>query len=380
MASGKWGICALLSLGVLGCGSDAALSKGGAAPSTEEPSAPSLTESELRLTWQQIPNPTLNLGGEVFATQDGWFSLSSRLFGPDAKSAVVPETYLYRSDDGVRWRRVPLPHGGPATPDNREDDLMLRDLTFADGRLVLVGARAYSRGVVLTSDDGNQFQTLDITDANQSALVSVTHAGGRFFAFGTQAAYGSADAKAWQLLDLGSAFLPWAVVHGSSFLIAGNGGLALSSDGATWTRRDLDCSLPSACITDPSGNSHPFLQTAFFSRGRFYVNHLVSEDGVSWQPLSGPVPSQRAGDFDIGADDSGAWFAWKPDAEPIRLEVRSFPADDNGHGLNPGMLVPAAVSESIPPPPEQLDWSTDDGRDCTNSRCLVLDGRLYLAR
>jgi hypothetical protein len=44
------------------------------------------------------------------------------------------------------------------------------------------------------------------------------------------------------------------------------------------------------------------------------------------------------------------------------------------------MLVPAAVSESIPPPPEQLDWSTDDGKDCTNSRCLVLDGRLYLAR
>lgn len=380
MARGSWGIWPLLLFGASGCGSDAALSKGGSAPSTEEPSAPSLTESELRLTWQRIPNPTLNLDGKVFATPVGWFSLSSRLFGADAKSAVVPETYLYRSDDGVRWRLVPLPQGGPATPEDREDDLALRDLTFAGGKLVLVGARAYSRGVVLTSDDGTQFQTLDIADTNQSALVSVSHAGGRFFAFGTQAGYGSADAKTWQLLDLGPAFLPGAVAHGPSFLIAGNGGLALSSDGKTWTRRDPDCALPSACISDPSGNSHALLQTAFFTHGRFYVNRLASEDGVSWQPVSGPVPSQTAGEFDLGADDSGAWFAWKPDTERIRLDVRPFPVDDNGHELNPGMLAPSGISESIPPPPAELDWSTGDGKDCLNSRCLVLDGRLYLAR
>ena len=93
----------------------------------------------LAREWQQLPNPHRGGGSRVLATPLGWFSLSSRAYGVDSRVPSGFESYLYRSEDGVHWRLVPLPQGGPSSPE-LEDDLMLDELCYAGGKLVLAGS------------------------------------------------------------------------------------------------------------------------------------------------------------------------------------------------------------------------------------------------
>jgi hypothetical protein len=206
---------------------------------------------------------------------------------------------------------------------------------------------------------------------------SITYAGGRFFALAVPEAYTSLDASNWQRLNLGEAFLPNAATSGNSvFLIAGNGGLALSSDARQWQRAEIDCALESACRGNPSGEEHDILDTAWFSEGRFYVNRLRSPDGIDWEEMGdAPIPFARWGEYEVGWDAAGV-AVWKPGSAPVPLDLQSLPAD----APDPGVLAALPLGLSYPPPPDTASFPLDTGEDCTTSACIVVNGRLYLAQ
>jgi hypothetical protein len=362
---------------VLACGGDVTSNAAeGAWSSTDETQ---LSEESLQRDWQQVANPTLAADSKVISTSMGWYSLSNRVFGADAKAITGFESYLYHSEDGVHWRLVELPQGGPATSDPG-DDLVLGDMAFANGRLVLVGSWAYNVGIVLVSSNGVEFEHFEIDGRSPSLLQSVTYAGDTFFAFSVPEGFASRDGRSWTSLAFGGSFLPNAVTFGNAVhLVAGIGGLRLSADAESWQSVAIDCALSSACISDPDGHSQNILRTAIFADGAFYVNSLQSFDGIAWQTNKGATPVQRVGDYNFATDDEG-WVAWKAGAAPVRVNVRPFPLDERGTPINPGLLVDTRVVPSAPPAPEDVTFDVEGGSNCLTSRCLVLAGQLYIMR
>ena len=64
----------------------------------------------------------------------------------------------------------------------------------------------------------------------------------------------------------------------------------------TWQERRLDCALPGACITDPSGGVHQGNKTsALYAGGAFYVGRFWSRDGDVWQLHGEPAPTRGRG-------------------------------------------------------------------------------------
>jgi len=334
---------------------------------------PELSEESLRGKWQQLANPSLSFPGTVLSTPLGWFSLSFRSLGPDSKVPGPYQSYLYRSVDGVNWTLIPLPQSGTGSPNAG----LFADMTFAHGTLVLVGS--LGADVVLLSRNDHEFERVSI-NGQSIGFRNVTYAGDRFHALEVKDVYSSIDGSKWQRLDLGDAFLPNAVAYGNSlFVIAGNGGIAISSDGKSWQRLEIDCGLKGACETNPGGQSHNIFKTAWFSDGLFYANSLRSVDAITWEDASdGLIPFARWGDYQAGSDHDGV-AVWKPGVEPIHLELQSFPITLDAPG-NPGFLGQSTSAPSAPPPPDSASFPLDTGNDCTNSPCIVLHGRLYLAQ
>jgi hypothetical protein len=92
------------------------------------------------------------------------------------------------------------------------------------------------------------------------------------------------------------------------------------------------------------------------------------------------TPVDQWGDYLVGRDAAG-WHVWKPGSDPVLLDVESFPLDDRGIPINRGLLVD--VSHIVPTPPatqETASFPLDDGETCATSACIVLGGRLYIAR
>ena len=344
---------------------------------------PEISDATLGAHWQELANPSAPTGSYVFDTPLGWFSLSTRSFGPDSKVLTAFESYLYRSVDGVNWHLVSLPQGGAAT-ESVDDDLLLADMTYADGKLVVVGRLGGSN--VLVSRDGEHFKS--VFDGQQTPLGfhTVTYAEDRFFALGQSEAFTSLDGSSWERAKLGDAFLPNGVAYGNSlFVIAGNGGLALSPDARTWQRSKIDCAVPGACVPDPGGTLQQILLNVWFSEGRFYsgpvaAHRLSSSDGITWEEApAGPISFARWGEYEVGYDSTDV-VVWKPGSAPVHLDLESFPLDARGAPINPGATGDAETTLIPPPVPETASFPLDSGQDCTTSPCIVLHGRLYIAQ
>jgi hypothetical protein len=138
--------------------------------------------------------------------------------------------------------------------------------------------------------------------------------------------------------------------------------------------------LPTACQSSPGGDSHDILYTAFFAEGLFYTNSLRSTDGLTWEQTDGLVPRDQWGDYLVGHDVAG-WQLWQPGSDPVLLDVESFPVDGRGSPINPGILADVShIVPTAPITPETASFPRDDGESCATSPCIVLDGRLYIAR
>lgn len=346
---------------------------------------PEISDATLAGQWQQLAHPTLSGGAKVFRTPIGWFSLDRRDYAPDGKVVGPNESYLYHSEDGVNWRLVPLPHLGPDTTFNH---LVLRDLTYGDGLLVLGGSVEYGQDLVLVSRDGDHVSPITIDSNLPPGFHSVAYAGDRFFALAAADAYSSLDGMNWQLAALEYPFLPNGVAYGNStFLIAGNEGLALSSDGQVWQPAEIECNVAGACTPDPGGTIHQILESAWFSEGRFYSRAidstwLRSTNGIDWEDTSGLIPFARLGEYEVGSDDAGLTgiAAWKPGTDPVDLDLHQFPQDAQGNPINPGVLADSGALLAPPALPATVSFPLDSGQDCTSSPCIVVQGKLYIAQ
>ncbi len=132
--------------------------------------------------------------------------------------------------------------------------------------------------------------------------------------------------------------------------------------------RPIDCSLPSACISDvDEGIPFSQFQTVLFTED-VHVARLRSPDGQDWQEIPGPAPTSYLSGRFLRREraippDAGTLEAWSEGGTPQPINV--LPA--------PEVELPSEGNI-----PESLDYSWSDGLDCTSARCVLLDKELYL--
>jgi hypothetical protein len=357
---------------------DVASEPGGAAALPEQ----ALPEGALEATWRELGVAAANAGPALAATPTGFMALSQRSLG-DARVPSAWESHLYRSTDGIRWDRVTV------SADN--DTLWLRGVAYGAGHYVLAGMRFRGGdGVIFHSTDGESWDEIPVVTGAPSGLADVVFSGGRFFALSTfRTLLTSSDGSNWRSVDLETTVMPLDVTFGQGqFLLVGSGDVQRSTDGLVWTPTPLDCALPGACISDPSGRVLQGLHSrAVFSEGTFFIDQATSTDGLTWAAAPGQYPLDEAGGQVIGSTASAALAIWSGGRAPrplasIRYVESLSGAERSLRTRFNGALRPTEVgSESYPSDvamPEQLEFPISGGADCTTKPCVVVSGHLYL--
>jgi hypothetical protein len=320
--------------------------------------------------WRMIEVPAASNAPDLVSTPDGWFALSRRELG-DGKAIAGTQTALYQSKNGIDWDLVPLDPG--------HDDLALRSITYGNGTYVMVGRRYGTDGVGVfwTSENGHDWEEspqppLDIS----RVLDTVDFAGGRFFAFGFRTLAVSEDAKDWTLRESDIVQFGSAAFGAGRYVLAGNGPMVVSEDGLDWVSHPLDCALPGACITDPSGNvAQSYQLHLLFVDGGFYSDQLFSADGIEWQALPGRFPAAYVGGRFIGGNGYQL-DNWTRESPPETLHViRPSRASVTAEGR---AVTAVGVLSRDEPFPERVSVEFEDGLTCETASCVIVDERLYL--
>ena len=168
----------------------------------------------------------------------------------------------------------------------------------------------------------------------------------------------------------------------------GSGDVQRSGDGVRWQPSQLDCDMPGACITDPSGNVMQGLHNrAVFVAGTYFIDQASSSDGVTWQAQPGLYPLGSVADSVIGISADGELALWAPAAAPEPLDRVRY-ADtlsDADRALRMrwnGAIEPSEQTlENFPadePLPEQIEFPLPSGADCGSAPCVSVGNRLYL--
>jgi hypothetical protein len=343
---------------------------------------PALGAAALEATWQELAVPGATLSPALASTPSGWLALSRRSVG-DPKAPSAWESYLYRSTDGIRWQQVAL--------SERNEDLWLRGVAYGNGRYVLAGKRfGQSGSLIFSSRDGERWEERSVDVADLCALAGAVYTGNRFFAFSTGTELlTSTDGEAWTTVELSTTVMPLDVTFGlGQYLLVGSGRLQRSTDGLNWQASSIDCALPGACISDPSGN---VLQSvhyqAVFAQGSYYIDQARSTDGSRWESLPGLYPEAQVGAYVLGRNTSDELVAWASNEAPVELRSRRYvdTLSDAARGDRMrwnGAVRPAELSsDNMPtdaPLPELIEFPIPGGADCTTARCAIVGDRLYL--
>jgi hypothetical protein len=244
--------------------------------------------------------------------------------------------------------------------------------------------------VLFTSSDGQTWTEQSVAVDAPSGLQAVVYSGERFFALSThRTLLSSADGERWASIDLVGTVMPTDVTFGEDrYLLVGSGAPQLSSDGVVWRSAPMDCSLPGACIQDPSGN---ILQSihyrAVFAEGRYYIDQASSDDGQTWQMLPELYPQAYVGGYLLGNRGTDPLVIWKPGATPQPLTTQRYLDAAAGGATSAERLRwnGAAAIEYVPEnfpqgegPPDTLDFPLADGASCLSNRCVSTGARLYL--
>jgi hypothetical protein len=319
--------------------------------------------------WRMIEVPAAGNAPSIVSTPSGWLALSLRALG-DQRAPSAWQSVLYRSRDGVHWQSLPLDPGS--------DDLQLRDLAYGAGRYVMVGVRTGNEGILWTSSDGEHWTESAQPLTGPDVWRKVVFAGARFFAFGFRYLGVSDTGESWTALPTSLVQGEAAAYGNGRYLLVGSGPMQTSADGREWQEHSLDCSLPGACITDPSGGvAQGYHQHAIFAEGSFFSEELASVDGASWQPQPGRFPAAHVGDRFVGSPSLStglaAWTLGGP-MQTLRL-IRPSRAGLTETGR---ALTSVGVLDHGAPLPETVDVSFEDGLSCETADCVLVDGRLLL--
>jgi len=345
-------------------------------PGTDEPKGPNLPlqdDGSVDVSggaWRMIDVPAASNAPTIVRTPDGFFALSSRSLGADAKVITGFENALYRSTDGVSWRSVPLDAGGDA-----DGGLQLSSLAYGAGRFVMVG-RDTGEGVVWSSRDAQHWTQAPQGVDSTSVWRDVVFVHERFIALGFPLLGVSTDGEHFELAPI-ELVQPTSAAYGNGrYLIVGSGPMEVSSDGVHWQAHDVNCLLKDACIKDPSGGVHQGIEShVVFAEGRFFTDQLSSEDGVAWNAEPGRFPAVHAsGHFlDDGGYDLHAWTTGSAlQSLPV---IRTVEASVTQQGR---ALTSVGVLDHDAELPERVDVGFDDGLTCETATCVIIGSRLYL--
>lgn len=331
--------------------------------------------SELRLArdasgaaWRVIEVPAAANEPALVRTPIGWLALSRRSLG-DGKALTPVQSVLYRSWNGVNWESLPLEPG--------HDDLWLQSLAYGAGRYVMIGRRLPGGGVIWSSNDGVSWTEIEQGFDQSITWGSVVFAADRFFALGSRHLGVSEDGQSWISVPI-ELVQPQGVTYGNGrYLLTGGGPVHVSEDGYSWRAHELDCALPGACLTDPSGNvSQANYGSSLFVEGRFFTGQVSSVDGVNWEPHSGRSPSAYAdGYFLSGLSDAGLQI-WTSSTEPETLHVVR-PAKEAVTAAS-RRTTSIGVLDREGPLPERVDVPFEDELTCETAACVVVGSRLLL--
>jgi hypothetical protein len=312
--------------------------------------------------WRMIDVPGLDTP-TIVRSPSGWLALSRGIAG--AKVITGAQTALYRSMDGVHWTAIPL---------RQDDDLAMRWLTYGAGRYLMSGGRIGGGDVLWTSTDGDRWQEQASPASETGNWNELAYAENRFFRFGFSQLALSDDGESWSVVPNGIVQGGSAAYGNGLYLLAGNGPMMTSEDGWRWQERPIDCSLPDACITDPSGRvAQGYHGTPVFAEGRFYSGQLSSADGVAWRVEPHPPVLAHIGDHFFGHPSViGGLAAWVNGGEARTLRViqpSREAASDPARAIHRLELGPL---------PEQLSVEFEDGLTCETATCIALGSTLLL--
>jgi hypothetical protein len=354
-----------------------------AVPLGEAAQAP-LDEAAREANWLELGVPGVSNRPALASSPSGWLALSRRSVG-DARAPSGWESYLYRSNDGVRWQKVEV--------SDHNDNLWLRGVAYGAGRYVLAGHRfgESGGGVIFSSDDGSSWVEAAVALPDAEQLAGAVYAGGRFFALGTlKSLLTSVDGAEWAALDLHEQTLqPHDVAFGGGrYLVVGSGNPQFSLDGISWQSAPLECALPGACVETPSGQFAPGYQThAVYADGRYFIDQATSTDAETWHALPGLFPEAAVDGEVLGSSDAEPLLLWSPGETPEPLRNTRYIDSLSGTERTlrmrwNGAVKPGEVSADNFPneeaPPDDLEFPLASGLDCATSRCLIVGERLFL--
>jgi hypothetical protein len=350
---------------------------------------PALKDDDWSQTWRQLPVPAGLPGARVVATPSGWIAVSSRILGsktPDTKAPSPTDAVVYRSNDGTRWHRISVGTG--------DSPLYNAHLAYGAGHYVITGDRSGATSittVVLDSTDGDTWheQTLYENDSWADGAVKYVH--DRFF-FMADSLWASLDGEHWNQLKSPYKSSPLGDIAYGNGLYFGIGlQTVLSGNGTDWQAAPIDCALQGACISQPDGSFWDITPSGLFSADDHFrvrlddLSALISRwftsiDGEAWQLATDPAPdSYVSGHFArLFNPQPLLWGSDGGTAHPIDLIDRtsSLPSGVTAEeaalwsaqfGLQ-DTHVGFRADQTLP---DELDFSWNDGLDCTRARCFV---------
>jgi hypothetical protein len=214
----------------------------------------------------------------------------------------------------------------------------------------------------------------------------------RFF-FMAESLWASPDGQHWDQLKEPYRFsLLGDIAYGNGLYLGVGLQTVLSADGTDWRAAPIDCAVPGACIAvPPDGTLSDIAPNGLFSADDHFHIRLddvsapitrwfTSLDGEAWQPATDPAPDTYvSGHFARLFDPQPLlWSSGDGTAHSIDLIDRtsSLPS-----GVTPeeaalwsAQFGPQDTSVGFPldeTMPDELDFSWNDGLDCTQARCFV---------
>ncbi len=321
---------------------------------SESPEVASITAADLTRTWATLAVPQAGEAPSIVRTGSGFVALAREQTPTGSKAIGEVYNYLYRSEDGVRWRRVALPAKTLIYGKTQ--------VVYGAGRYLLL-ERGGGDGELWTSTDLAEWSKPALPEDRDGGDVApfnpwqVVRVHGLFVGLAPSAVFASRDGVSWS-----RAFLPLVqgrgIAHGNGvFLIHGALSILSSRDGFTWAE-----SAPAG----PTGN-------VVFLDGAFYADHATSTDGVQWNTYDGPIATDAVGGYLFEA--SGA-------RSPTGTASSGLRAWRPGEAARVISTEPAVPSERLAGgiAPEEIISPLPGGETCTTHRCVIVNGALYLIR
>ena len=207
-----------------------------------------LAPSDFARPWATLAVPHHLEAPHIVRSANGFVALAREQVNSE-KVVSATYHYLYRSDDAVTWHRLPFP-----TNDNPyisvTDPLTARGVTPSSGsmgpsrppRIPRSGLHCRQRSM----------------GAESMGFRRLARLQNQFFDLGVNDVTVSSDGLSWTRRDV-PLVQGRAIAFGNGkFVIAGALSIRTSPDGSTWEDRSPSCATPgAACVSDPSGKAYP---------------------------------------------------------------------------------------------------------------------------